>query len=343
MFFLYNTHDFTNNKRKLRWIREAYFLKRSAMIIIGFMIAIFLSSCTQDEKPVKEEKNISIEEKGNYKTSNPYVFTKIEEPSDKVNFLIVGVDSRGEKKSRSDVIMIAQYHKKSHHLRLVSIMRDSYVAIPAANLAHPQNKINVAYYLGGPELLRKTIMQNFGIDIHHYIEIDFQGFAHVVDLLAPEGISVDLTPDIIADMGMQKKPGIQKLHGRELLDYARFRHDAQSDFGRIARQQEVLLALKNTLFSQISTFQGIMTLPQLARDLSEYVSTDLSIEEVIKFASELSLHPIEKVETLRIPVENGFINKRVEHAGLVLELKEEMNQEAMKSFLIEAPTPVNQK
>lgn len=302
---------------------------------------LLLTSCTQNEEPVKEEKIISIEEKDNQKTFNPYTFTKINEPADKVNFLIVGIDSRGEKNARSDAIMVAQYHKKSHNLRLVSIMRDSYVCIPAAQITHPKNKINTAYYLGGPELLRKTITQNFGIDIHHYIEIDFQGFVHIVDLLAPEGISVNLTSDIISDMGMHQKPGKQKLHGKELLDYARFRHDVQSDFGRIQRQQKVLLELKNTLFTQMTTFQGIMTLPQVAKQLSEYVSTDLSIEEVIKLASEISLHPIEQVETLRIPVENGFINKRVKHAGLVLELKEEMNQEAMKSFLIEAPTPVH--
>ncbi len=309
--------------------------------IIFFCLLFCISGCTHPNESSDKEKTLHIKEYTQKQTNNPYTFHGIKEPTDKVNFLIVGVDSRGEKKSRSDVIMVAQYHKKAHHLRLVSIMRDSYVTIPAANTAYPKNKINAAYYMGGPELLRKTIAKNFHIDIHHYIEIDFQGFVHTVDLLAPKGITVDLPQSIISDMGMQKKPGIQKLNGQELLDYARFRHDAESDFGRIKRQQEILLTLKDTLFSEITSLNGVLTLPQLAKNLSEHISTDLSIEDLIRFTSDFTLHPITDIDTLRIPVENGYTNKRVRHAGLVLEINEELNQEAMRSFLIEAPTPVN--
>lgn len=310
------------------------------MFICFFSTCFLLVGCDNDSNNNSTYKqNIPLD---SAKTTDPYHFTGTKEPKDKVNFLIVGVDSRGEKNSRSDAIMIAQLHKKSHQLRLVSIMRDCYVEIPSANSIYAKNKINAAYYQGGPELLRKTIEKNFNLDIHHYIEIDFQGFVQTIDLLAPNGITVNLTENIIRDMNMNQQPGKQNLHGQELLDYARFRHDAKSDFGRIARQQELLLSLKDALATNIATVEGLITLPKIAKELSQYIATDLSLDEIILFASDLALHPIANIETMRIPVENGFINKRVKHAGLVLELKEELNQAAVHSFLIEAPTPVNQ-
>ena len=308
------------------------------------MLLIFFSigGCSHSNKSSQNQSNPPVNPNQQMQTNDPYHFHGAKEAKDKVNFLIVGIDSRGEKHSRSDAIMVAQLHKKSHHLRLVSIMRDCYVDIPETNSPYKKNKINAAYYLGGPELLRQTIEKNFHFDIHHYIEIDFQGFVQMVDLLAPDGIEVRLTEAIIQDMNMTQKPGIQKLHGQELLEYARFRHDAQSDFGRIARQQEVLLALKEQLTNQISSVEGVMTMPKIAQELFKYMTTDLSIDEMLLLASDLALHPIACIETMRIPVENGFTNKRVRHAGLVLELNEELNQAAVRSFLIEAPTPVNQ-
>ncbi|MBO9128823.1 LCP family protein [Bacillus sp. 165] len=267
-------------------------------------------------------------------------FHGVKDKQGRLNILIVGVDSRGEKRSRSDAIMIAQYDPKSKKAKLVSIMRDSYVKIP--NYSKEYNKINTSYYLGGADLLRQTIKENFGIDVEHFLAIDFKGFVKVVDMIAPEGIEVDMKKEIIADMGLNVEPGRQRLHGKELLAYARFRHDAESDFGRVKRQQEVLTALKDTFTNELSTLEGMFKLPGVGQELMNYIDTDMDFQTLIAIGGSVLLNPIAQIETMRIPLNASYEDIRYDHAGAVLELDFEKNKQALKEFLINEPKPVNE-
>ncbi|WP_028402472.1 LCP family protein [Ectobacillus panaciterrae] len=270
----------------------------------------------------------------------PAPFYGVKDENGRLNVLVLGVDSRGEKNSRSDAIMIAQYNPKNQKAKLVSIMRDSYVKIPSYEKDY--NKINMAYYLGGPELLRKTIKENFGIDVEHYITIDFQGFVKVVDMVAPKGIEVNVNQQIIEDMGLKMKPGHQRLHGKELLAYARFRHDAESDFGRVKRQQEILNALKDAFSNKISSLDGMFHLPGMGQELLKYVDTDMETQSMLAIGGSMLVNPVTEVETMRIPINAGYEDKFYHHAGSVLELDFEKNKEALKEFIINEPKPVNE-
>ncbi|MBR8645941.1 LCP family protein [[Brevibacterium] frigoritolerans] len=117
--------------------------------------------------------------------------------------------------------------------------------------------MNAAYYYGGRELLKKTIQENFDVKIDHVAVIDFKGFVKMVDLLAPEGVAVNVDQEIIDDMSIQASAGKNVLHGEEILKYVRFRHDDESDFGRVERQQEVMVQLKTAFINQISSFEGM--------------------------------------------------------------------------------------
>ena len=156
--------------------------------------------------------------------------------------------------------MVAHYNPETNKVKLISFMRDMYVSIPD----HRQQKLNAAYTLGGPDLLRETIKENFGLDIHYYATIDFQGFEKAVDLLAPNGIEVDVPYEMTAGIGMTLEKGTQVLHGEELLGYVRFRQDRLSDFGRVQRQQEVISKLKEEAVSMNS----IANLPDLLRSFT---------------------------------------------------------------------------
>lgn len=81
-----------------------------------------------------------------------------------VNVLLLGSDSRGEEQARTDTIMVAHYDPQTHKIKLISLMRDMLVSVPE----HGEEKLNAAYAYGGPELLRETIKENFGLDIHYY-------------------------------------------------------------------------------------------------------------------------------------------------------------------------------
>lgn len=255
-----------------------------------------------------------------------------------INFLVLGIDSRGEAKSRTDTIMLVNYRPEDRTLKLISIMRDSYVQIPGHK--HNFDKINNAYFLGGEELLKETIQNNFGLDVDHTITVDFQGFVSVVDTLIPEGIKVHVDQAIIDDMNLEMTAGINTLHGEDLLKYVRFRHDERSDFGRVERQQTVLLDVIDKMNEQVNSFIGMTKIPHLVHDTIKNVETDLSPQEMITLSSMVFSQPIEQIETMRIPVKDGFTNQTYDHAGAVLELNFLKNQEAMQRFLSE-PTPVS--
>lgn len=264
------------------------------------------------------------------KTNNPHSFQGAKQEKNVWNILIIGSDSRGEREARADTIMIAQYNKKENTVKLASIMRDSYVEIPSYDKKY--NKINAAYYYGGPELLRQTIQHNFGINVSHYITIDFKAFVKIVDTIAPEGIKVNVTQTIIDDMGLSLQPGLQALHGKDLLKYARFRHDTESDFGRVKRQQEVLQALKHTLTNKVHSMDGVLSLPSMAHELSPYVKTNLDIGALFTIGNHMLFQPITTMETMRIPIDKEYESALIPHAGSVLKINQEANAEAIQNF-----------
>lgn len=241
-----------------------------------------------------------------------------------INVLLLGSDSRGDEDARADTLMIAHYNQTTHQMKLVSIMRDTYVDIPD----YGYHKMNTAFSIGGPELVRKTIKENFDIDIHSYAIVDFTGFSKIVDVIAPNGIEVDIPYAMSHGIGMTLQPGNQVLNGEQLLGYVRFRHDIHSDFGRVERQQEALSKLKD----QAVSIHSIINLPKLLGVIEPYINTNVDSRTIITIGKGLLIGKTEKIETLRIPVENSFENKRVA-AGAVLSIDFEKNKQALQTFL----------
>ncbi|QNK89298.1 LCP family protein [Sporosarcina sp. resist] len=241
-----------------------------------------------------------------------------------INVLLLGSDSRGNEDARADTLMIAHYNQTTHQMKLVSIMRDTYVDIPD----HGYHKINSAFSLGGPELVRQTIKQNFDIDIHSYAIVDFTGFSKIVDVVAPNGIEVDIPYAMSHGIGMTLQPGNQVLNGEQLLGYVRFRHDKNNDYGRVERQQEALSKLKDEAVS----VHSLLNLPKLLGVVEPYVNTNVDNRTILTIGKGLLLGKTDKIETLRIPVEHSFEEKRVA-AGEVLSIDFEQNKEALQQFL----------
>lgn len=244
---------------------------------------------------------------------------------DKVNILLLGSDSRGEAQSRADTIMIAQYDPKKRTAKIISLMRDIYVKIPG----YRNYKLNTAYFLGGPELLRETIKNNFGIDIHYYAVIDFKGFESMVDTLAPKGIEMNVEKRMSQNIGVVLQPGLQRLNGKELLGYARFRHDANGDFGRVERQQKVMSALKGELIS----VNGVEKLPKLIGTILPYIDTNLEGMDRFTILKDFFLNTPNHIDTLRIPVDHSYKNASHPQAGAVLEIDFAKNKHEINKFL----------
>lgn len=244
---------------------------------------------------------------------------------DAVNVLLLGSDSLGEKQARTDTIMVAHYNPQTHKVKLISLMRDIFVSVPN----YGQQKLNAAYTYGGPELLRETIKENFGLDIHYYAIVDFKGFEKTVDLLVPNGIEVDIPNEMSEGIGMTLEKGKQQLHGKELLGYVRFRQDRLSDFGRVQRQQEVMSKLKEEAVS----LHSVRKIPELLDLLNTYIDTNIDTPTLLTIGKDILTNKSGDIETIRIPEDGSFQNKRYEEVGEVLEVDLHQNKEALKKFL----------
>lgn len=256
-----------------------------------------------------------------------YKFNGVNKKDGKINVLILGQDRAVDGSARTDSIMIGQYNYLNKKMKVISVMRDIYAEIPG----YRNYKINTAYTLGGPELLRKTIKKNLGIDIEHYAIIDFKGFEAMVDEVSPNGVPIDVEKDMSEKIGVSLKQGKHNLKGKELLGYARFRNDEEGDFGRVRRQQQVIAALKKEMIS----LPVLLKTPKLAGIARGYINTDMTDGEIFRTGTSFVLRGSKDPNTLVVPVKDSFFQTSYPEAGAVLEIDKEKNKAAIKKFLEE--------
>jgi LCP family protein required for cell wall assembly len=174
-------------------------------------------------------------------------------------FLVVGSDSRADLSARerrrlhtgkaagqrTDTIMLLHVPDGGGPTVLVSVPRDSYVAIPG----HDKNKINAAYAFGGPKLLVRTVQQATGLHVDGYVETGLGGYATLVDAVG--GIDVCVKRALKdAKAHIDVKKGCQTMDGATALGYARARYsDPRGDLGRVERQRQVLAAIAGKTLS----------------------------------------------------------------------------------------------
>lgn len=194
------------------------------------------------------------------------------EPPNAQNILLIGSDNReaeGDPYGRSDTLMLVHIDPDQNFVSVLSIPRDLRVEIPG----YGRQKINAAYALKGAEKAIETVQSVTGVDLDHYVNVDFDAFRQLTTEL--EGIYVDVDrryyyPGDDYEI-INIWPGYQALAGENALDYVRFRHDGNNDFGRIQRQQRFLRAAKD----QVSKWDAALKIPALVDVLARNVTTDM--------------------------------------------------------------------
>ncbi len=235
---------------------------------------------------------------------------------ERVNILLLGVDQlrREEGPWRSDTMILVTVDPKSMTAGMLSIPRDLYVEIPG----YGEQRINMAHFWGeayrypgeGPGLAMRTVEYNLGIPIHYYIRINYQGFREIINYLG--GITINV-PEEIWDyrypdghygyMTIHIPAGEQVMDGRTALQYARTRHSG-SDFDRLRRQQQVLMAIR----AKALGLDLIPKIPMLATTMGHTVNTNLQLSEVIALAQIATQIDAEDIrfavidETMTVPI-----------------------------------------
>ncbi|HUW78929.1 MAG TPA: LCP family protein [Candidatus Nanopelagicaceae bacterium] len=245
-----------------------------------------------------------------------------------VNYLLVGSDTReglskaelkklqvGSVKTaagqRSDTIILIHINKDRNKATIISIPRDTFASIPAwtdsKGVAHPPShrKINETYGLGGAPLLIATIEAMTNVRIDHYVEVNFAGFAHMVDALG--GVTVCLNTAVKDSKSHVDLPaGKQKLDGITALKYVRARYfDGTGDLGRMHRQQKFISSMLSAATSSGTLLNPIKLVSFINAALAT-VTTDpnLTRDDLLTLATQLKGLSVSSLHMLTVPFSN---------------------------------------
>ena len=207
--------------------------------------------------------------------------------------LFLGVDvvynpeSRGNLKAdkdaftgRSDTILVGRLDPRANTLSVIALPRDTQVHIAGFGL----QKINAANAIGGQALALSTVSKFLDTPIDHYVVLNVHGLVELVDELG--GITVEVPKrmqymDWTAKLKIDLEPGVHTLTGNQAMGFVRFRHDALGDIGRVQRQEVFLRAVLDKALKPDSWPH----LPRLIEIARQYISTDLSAEEMMGMAN----------------------------------------------------------
>lgn len=227
--------------------------------------------------------------------------------NDSINILLLGIDARGQEKSRTDAIMLARVDPGEGKINMISIPRDTRVHIEGTGYT----KINHAHLLGelkggnhaGTKESMQAVSNLLKCDINYFIKIYFKAFVEFVDTLG--GIDITLPKPIkltYSDITLSAKK--QRIDGDIALQLVRERESlSDGDFGRQRNQALVLTALVQKLLES----QNVERLPALVKQFKgEVVDINLTEGDMVSLAFMLKNMSKENIHYMQVPGQEGM-------------------------------------
>lgn len=262
------------------------------------------------------------------------------EEANTFNLLLIGEDASAKAENgRSDAMLLAQITPATGDVKLVSFLRDLYVPVPG----HGKTRLNAAYFYGGETLLKETLTECFGVRIDRTMAVDFATMAGLIDQIG--GVELEVTQQeknqlnsilathclaegIPVDGRLLEDSGLVTLDGLQALSYSRIRN-LDSDFGRVERQQMVLVGL----LKRLTTLDGF-TLMGLAMSNMHHVKTDLSLGDLLGLLPLLSRDGGLRLRSARVPFDDTCRDVQV-NGMWVLDCDMAANTGRLQAFLTE--------
>ncbi len=231
-----------------------------------------------------------------------------------LNVAFFGVDGD---ETRTDVMFVVHFDSKTGNLNLLSVPRDTRVTmtdelynyLSENGMYIPPNatcKLNEVHAYAGTErgdyFSVKQLEELLGIQIDHYVKVNFEGFRELVDLVG--GVDFYVPQDMYWDMRdtgdplINLKEGMQHLDGDKAEQLVRFRRYVQGDIERVSVQQDFLRALMEKI---LSTDTLLGNLPGLIRTAYQYVTTDISLSDALKYAPYIEDVDVDRMQTATLP------------------------------------------
>jgi len=249
----------------------------------------------------------------------------------RVNILFMGLDERdwaqGLGAPRSDTMILFTVDPISKTAGMISIPRDLWVNIPGFGYS----RINTAYSSGegnklpggGPGLAMKTVEQLLGVPIQYYAQVDFKAFEEAIDAMGGLNICIPetITVSIIGKENKERiKAGCQTLWGYQVLGYARNRHTNGGDIDRANRQQLVIMALRDQVFSPENFPHMVSIAPDVYAEASSGLRTNMSFDDALRLGTLMSQIPVESIKRGVIDYTMGSLDNVIlggENASIV--------------------------
>jgi LCP family protein required for cell wall assembly len=320
--------------QKKRRIRK--FLRISAGIFCVFAIWLLASNIatyyktlpTQAEEQTKTQPGLFGATRHFFKTSNAE-----NDNETRINVLFLGMGGVGhEGPYLTDTLILGSFDTKTKKAALLSIPRDLSVYVPE----YEWRKINHVNSFGeeknpgeGGKFTKEFISELLDINIHYYVRMDFDGFIKLIDDLGGVDVYVDesftdpLFPtDNYKYQTLSFKKGWQTMNGERALQFSRSRHgtgNEGSDFARSRRQQKIIMALKDKIFS-FNTLLSPGKIAALLNSARQNIQTDFEVWEMIKFAN--LLRGVKSNEIVRHSLDSGtggLLTERIYEGAYLLE------------------------
>ncbi len=264
--------------------------------------------------------------------------------------LVMGLDVRpGARALRADSLIILTVNPETGSAGMLSIPRDMAVR---DSMTGETAKVNTIYGLGeirgypggGAEYMRQTLSEVTGYPIDYHVTVNFDGFTQIIDLV--NGIDIDVPRDIIdkeyptEDFGIEElfiPKGLQHMNGDLALKYARTRH-ADSDYGRAARQQQVILAIKDKVTQPGQMAALLPRIPSLTLAMANSVQTNMPVERAIALARTMDKTNFDNITRVVVDSKMGKVTNDPKWGYL---LTPDMNKLRAAATAIFADEPVS--
>jgi LCP family protein required for cell wall assembly len=252
--------------------------------------------------------------------TNPVHFDSLAKtvPGARVNILVMGLDAPLDSHyhaqpnfdihtasgSRTDTMMLFSVDPKTSEVGILSLPRDTRTIIVGRE-DYGYDKLGHAHAYGGPDMTVATVSNLLSVPIHYYVRVNSDGVAKIIDRLG--GVEIYVEHDMhyhdpYQDLNIDLQQGLQVLNGEQAAQYMRYRSDG-NDITRIERQQKLITALKEQVFS----LGTITRIPSLIGEISDAVDTNLTAGEMLTYARMAAKLSDVVIKTGFLPGENTTI------------------------------------
>lgn len=368
----------SKGKKKKKWTKKQITIMAVLIVIIvvcllGFAVYLIFSHYYNmlhgkwDESVTSSRMEMSIDDPTqsdtfDSETAEEKLKRQLEEMSvdvmkdkDVFNVLLVGQDLRStseETRGNTDVMMLISLNSKTRKITMTSFMRDMWLYIPPCNYS---DRINAAYYAGGPEYLKETIESYFGVGIDRYVIVTFNQFIDIVDTLG--GLDLYVTPDeangyqganpygdntrgmqnpldeqnyILGnpkgtdyiEMGYDTDGETLHLNGNQALAYSRIRHVSYIDSDGsewsvdFGRTKRQRLVIGKII--QKAKDASLSTLDDLAEKILPQTYTDIEKGEAASLLLNIFDYVSYDVQEMRIPAEGTYFGHWIDGKSVIL-------------------------